>query len=106
MSPVALDITLLLPDPTMRDDDDWVPESDRLWDEIEAAVMGVGEVVGYDHRHEAREVTLLLGGDDADRLLSIVLPLVRAMDPLPGSFYTVRDAERHDDGDPPARVNL
>lgn len=106
MSRVALDITLLLADPATRQVDDWQREIDRLWDDVEAAVMGIGEVVGYDYSYETHELTLLVGGDDADRLMSIALPLAKAMDPLPGSYYTVSDADRHDETEAPARVGL
>ena len=41
MSAVAIEITLLLTDATPRG-------IERLSDEVEAAVMGTGEVVGYD----------------------------------------------------------
>lgn len=68
--------------------------------------MGIGEVVGYDYNYEAREVTFFVGGEDADRLVSIAVPLVQAMNPLPGSFYTVGDTDRHEDAEPPARVSL
>jgi hypothetical protein len=103
MSPVALEITLLFAAGQVAD---WQQEVDRLSDEVEAAVMGIGEVVGYDRSPEAHEVTLFIGGEDADRLVSIALPLVQAMKPLPGSFYTVSDADRHGDTEPPARVSL
>jgi len=99
MSPVAIEITLLLADATPRG-------IERLSDEVEAAVMGIGEVVGYDYIHEPPEVTLILGGDDADRLLSIALPLARALGPLPGSYYTVGDADRHDETESAPRVSL
>jgi hypothetical protein len=106
MSPVALEITLLLGDPAARHVDDWRQEIDRVSDEVEAAVMGIGEVVGYDYNYAAREVTLLVGGEDADRSVSIAVPLVQALNPLPGSFYTVGDADRHEETESPARVSL
>jgi hypothetical protein len=65
---------------------DWQQEIDRLSHDVEAAVMGIGEVVGYDCSPKAHEVTLFVGGEDAERLVSIALPLVQAMKPLPGSF--------------------
>ena len=68
MSPVALEITLLFAAGLVAD---WPQEIDRLSDEVEAAVMGIGEVVGYDCSPEAHEVTLLIGGEHAEwRLLA------------------------------------
>jgi hypothetical protein len=84
---VVVEITLLL-----AAGQNWQQEIDRLSDQVEAAVMGIGEVVGYDYSLEANEVTLLVGGEDADRLVSLALPMVHAMKPLRGSSYTVTDA--------------
>jgi hypothetical protein len=62
----------------------------RLSEDIERDVMGIGEVVGYDHPSLENRLVLHLGADDPDRVIAIALPLARAaLRPLPGSYYSV-----------------
>jgi hypothetical protein len=79
---------------------------DRLADKVEAAIMGIGDVVGYDYDYDTGEFALFLGGDNPDRLITIAVPLVRAMGLLPGSYYTVDGADQDDRTEPPARISF
>jgi hypothetical protein len=105
MSAVILEVAVRLADAPRVEGDVGDQAVNRLADEVEAAIMGIGEVVGYDY-DGASDFVLFVGGDDADRLVAIVMPLVKALVPLPGSYYTVGAADPEDLAGPPTRIRF
>ena len=88
--PVVIEIVLHLSDVPRDERDERQRAIDRLSDDIERGVMGIGELVGYDHAPRENRLKLHLGADEPDRVIAIALPLVRAaLSPLPGSHYSV-----------------
>jgi hypothetical protein len=60
-----------------------------LSEEVEARIAPVWDLVGYDLIHRERRLTLLIDGDDAEKLMVLVLPLVDGF-AGPGSHWIGR----------------
>jgi membrane dipeptidase len=67
---------------------------DALADELERALMGVGDMVGWDLDLERHRAVLHGGGPEARRLAEAALPvLLRSDVPQAGSYLIVRDVD-------------
>jgi hypothetical protein len=106
MSEITLGLHAHLADRAAAEGDVSWEAIERLADRVDAAIMGIGEVVGCDYDYETGEFALLLGGDDPDRLITIAVPLVRTMGLLPGSYYTVEGPDQGDRTEPPPRISF
>jgi hypothetical protein len=104
MSSVVVEVTLRLPGASARSVDVAQEAADRLADEIELGVMGIGDLVGYDLDFQAGVLRLIVHGEDASRLVPLVLPLARTLQPAEGSYYTVRALFPDDQSPPPERI--
>ena len=105
MSGMALEFHARLADPAAVEGDAG-KAIERMADEVEAAIMGIGDVVGCDYDYATGEFALYLGGANPDRLITIAVPLMRAVGLLPGSYYTVEGADQDDRTEPPARIGF
>jgi hypothetical protein len=106
MREFALEFHARLADRAAADRDVSWETIERLADRVEAAIMGIGDVVGFDYDYDTGEFALFLGGDNPDRLIPIVVPLVRAIGLRPGSYYTVEGADQDDRTEPPPRIGF
>jgi hypothetical protein len=89
MSSVVVEVTLRLPEACTGSVDLAQEMADRLADELELGVMGIGELVGYDLDFQTWVLRFIVHGEDASRLVSLVLPLARTLQPAEGSYYAV-----------------